>query len=505
MIETSLALTHQISGEDAFRLKDTYGLPLDEILLLAKDQDLSVDIAGFDKLEDQAKERSRQARKKEAQGYEEQIFESILARCGPSSFQGYNLLRNQGHIVALLKDNQLVDKLQEGDQGIIILDQTPFYAEKGGQIGDRGSIFGQESTFDVLDCQTPFNGLIAHVGRVSKGSFSPGEKIIANVDSAFRKRITHYHTATHLLHLALNQVLGPHVRQAGSLVSHERLRFDFSHPKPLTSDELWKIEERVNQLITDNIEVSTYEVPFAEIQKKAEVKQFFGEKYGAQVRVVDIEESKELCGGTHAKHTGEIGLFKITKEGALAAGTRRIEAVCGHEALLEIKAMRDLIANLASSLKVQESQLKEKIHHLIEEQKAQEIRLEELKSKILQAQVDEWKKQVICVNHHFYLIKTVNLDQKDLKTAGTLLLKSGMGALFLISLHEGRLFFWALMSEKLVQKGLSAADWLKLILELSSGKGGGKMEAAQGSSSQQINPLVIEAKAKEWIETHLIA
>ncbi len=244
----------------------------------------------------------------------------------------------------------LSDAMQEGQEGIVILDRTPFYAEKGGQVGDTGTIVHDASHFVVADCHAPYPGVIAHIGKLAKGELKVGLTVNAEIDSVRRQSIANNHTATHLLHWALQQVLGTHIQQAGSVVDASRLRFDFNHHKALSKEELRHVERLVNEKVRENKSVKVYELSYEEAQKHKEIKQFFGEKYGAKVRVIDIDYSKELCGGTHTANVGTIGFFRITKEGSISAGVRRIEAMTGAMAETFVYETEDLVEHTAAEL-----------------------------------------------------------------------------------------------------------------------------------------------------------
>ncbi|MFI5334957.1 MAG: alanine--tRNA ligase, partial [Chlamydiales bacterium] len=322
----------EIGGEEAFKLKDTYGFPLEEILLIAKDTGLSVNLETYQLLEEQAKEKSKSAHVVHSQQAEESLFKTYVAKDGPCEFVGYTDTTCEGTITAIVRDGKFVDSLSAGDEALIILNRTPFYAEKGGQIADQGTLSHKDAVFTVQSCTNPYAGVIVHGGKLEKGALIVGEPLLAQVDEKRRNEIARHHTATHLLHWALVKLLGEHVRQAGSLVEVDRLRFDFSHHKAVTPQEIREIEKIVNEKIRDNTPVKVYELSYEEAQKRSDIKQFFGEKYGSKVRVIDIDYSKELCGGTHAQNVGTVGYFRISKESSIAAGMRRIEAVCGRTA-----------------------------------------------------------------------------------------------------------------------------------------------------------------------------
>ncbi|MCH9627403.1 MAG: Alanine--tRNA ligase [Chlamydiales bacterium] len=477
------ATSGQISGDDAFKLKDTYGLPLEEILLLAKDAHLSVDIRRFEELEHEAKERSRGARKTTEQMAEESAFEAFAA----SEFVGYQQLTADAVVLGLMRAGKEVSALHPGEEGVVLLDKTPFYAEKGGQVGDQGLLTRNGSRFNVTDCQTPFTDVITHHGVQQEGELHVGDQITASVEPLRRQKIANNHTATHLLHWALQRILGPHVRQAGSVVDPTRLRFDFSHHKALTEDEVVKIEALVNEKIRENRPIHSYELTFAEVQKKQEIKQFFGEKYGNVVRVVDIEESKELCGGTHTNQTGTIGYFRIAKEGSIAAGVRRIEAITGEEA--------------DHLVRQKEQTLAKQIEEQIDEKKALLLELSYVKKELLAVEVENFLDHLQKVGSIDYLAHAATLDPKELKECAEILMaKVPSLVLLLIGKQEDKCTLIVRVSDDLVGKGVHAHALLKEISPLLGGKGGGKAGSAQGGGTHlEKIPEALEA-ARQWIE-----
>jgi alanyl-tRNA synthetase len=488
-IVTDALKVGEISGEDAFKLKDTYGLPLEEIILLAKDASLAVDIQRFEDLEHEARERSRGSRKVSEQQVERTVYGDYFEKQGPTQFVGYEQLATDGIVLGLIKQGKEVTTLYEGEEGVILLNQTPFYAEKGGQIGDQGVIFSEKGIFDVIDCQTPFTDIMAHIGIVKTGEIHLGERISATVDEVRRQKIASNHTATHLLHWALRNVLGPHVKQAGSVVEPRRLRFDFNHHKALTKEEIEEIENQVNQKIRENRRVHIYELPFADAQSRRDIIQFFGEKYGSQVRVVDIDFSKELCGGTHLLATGSIGYFRIAKEGSIAAGVRRIEAVTGEEAeIFNRNEKRELDA---------------KVDLAFQENKELSGEILRLKRKFLDVEVEELLAQKITVGLKKipFLTPVVDFKGEELKECADLIMKRSPSLLLLlIGQQEEKCTVLVRASPDLIQKGIHAVDLVKEIAPLLGGKGGGKSDAAQGGGNhlQQI-PNAIE-HAKRWLE-----
>src|SRR5262249_28574091 len=326
----------------------------------------------------------------------------------------------------------------------------PFYAEKGGQIGDQGILSSEKGTFEVFDCQNPFTDVIAHLGIVKEGEIAIGDNVTASVDSHRRRKIANNHTATHLLHWGLREVLGPHVKQAGSIVEPGRLRFDFSHHKALSPEEIMRIEDLVNSKIRDNQSVHFYELPYTEAQKRKDIVQFFGEKYGSSVRVVDIDFSKELCGGTHTDSVGTIGYFRIAKEGSIAAGMRRIEAVTGSEA-----------EHFSREEKQQLSEQVEQSDHAGKELSAEIARL---RRSLLAIEVENLLSKKTHVGHYPYLAQSADLDSNALKECADLIMKREKSLiLLLIGAQADKCTLLVRVSADLVNRGIKAADLLKQI------------------------------------------
>lgn len=480
-----------ISAQDAFKLKDTYGLPLEEITLLATDENLKVDVEGFERLEEEAKQRSRKTKKETAEEFSLQAFENTK-----SLFEDSHKL--QSKIVTIIKNAEALDTLSEGEEALIILDKTPFYAEKGGQIGDRGVLKDNSTLFEVEDTQTPYSGVIMHKGILKKGTLKVGQKIEAAIDEKRRQKIANNHTATHLLHLALQKVLGPHIKQAGSVVEPTRLRFDFNHHKALTKEEIDTIEKIVNELIRQSSQVKTYEMTLEEASQRKEIKQFFGEKYGTTVRVVEAGESKELCGGTHTQNTGSIGFFKIIKESSISAGVRRIEAVTGPEAEEAVKEQEALFNTLAELLKVQPHQIVEKIEKLLQENKDLGAQKQNLVKEILSLEVENLRKKIQTRGLLHFLFEEVPSDPKTLSEM--ILEKEPSLATLLISKKGQTCSFVSKISPDLIQKGLKANELLKVAGEILGGKGGGKADFAQGGGTLPQNIPEALKLAEKWID-----
>lgn len=489
--------TKQISGSDAFRLKDTYGFPLDELLLIAKDNELEVNLDTFQLLEEQAKERSRASQKELSQEAKANLFEDFVKKHGGSEFVGYDHLNTDGSIIGILRGDKFVESLDEGESGLVILDKTTFYAEMGGQVGDRGTLTHHDIIFDVEDTIQPFTGIIAHKGKVRQGTLLMGEPLHTNVDSQRRNAVRHNHTATHLLHYALTKVLGDHIRQAGSLVEEERLRFDFNHHKALSAEEIREVEQLINEKILQDTSVKTYQMDYEKIRGQSGVKQFFGEKYGKTVRIVDIGDySKELCGGTHANSLASIGLFRILKEGSVASGVRRIEAVTGLHALKFVYDKENLLISIADELKTEPSKALGRIQTLLDEIKKQKEEMKKLRSFHLKSLVEEVLSKKQEVNFGTLIAySSPDLDTEDLIQLGQLLIvKIDSGVVFLGAISADRIQTHIRLTPNLVAKGKKAADFVKAIGVHIEGSGGGKPDSAMAGGK---NPSGFEKATAE--------
>lgn len=490
----------KINGDDAFKLKDTYGFPIEEILLIAKDSDLFVDFERYQELELEAKEKSKKSHKATQQIASETLFAKFAAENMPSEFLGYTTETAEGKISGIFVDGEVVQSIAAGQEGMIILDKTPFYAEMGGQIGDKGEIKGKNALFSVVDTQSPYKGIIAHIGKMESGEYRVGDSVKVEVDGRRRRKIANNHTATHLLHWALQVVLGEHIKQAGSVVDPHRLRFDFSHHKALTKEEMRRIEDLVNGKIRENLDVNWYEIPYEEAQKRADIKQFFGEKYGSKVRVVDIEFSKELCGGTHTSAVGNIGLFRIAKESSIAAGVRRIEAVTGEEAEMLTRESEDMIDGLAEMLKTQPQKLKERIEKLLEENKQQALNLKAAKKLQLEDMVKGMVAKVETVKGTPLLAVEVDLPSDEVKLlAEDLMAKVKSLVLVLGSAAEGRCSIMARVSDDLVAKGMNAQKLVQGLAPIIEGTGGGKANSAQAGGKAPHKLSEALAKTRELL------
>ncbi|HSX13887.1 MAG TPA: alanine--tRNA ligase [Chlamydiales bacterium] len=469
-----------ISGLDAFKLKDTYGFPLEEIELIAKDENLTIDHARFKALEDEAKEKSRKAHKKVAQEFDESFFADYMRVHKPTEFVGYDATKADAQILGIVHNGKFTDILNEGETGIFLLNKTPFYAEMGGQVGDTGTIFKGGNLFAVDDTTSPFPGVIAHLGTMKTGTLKKGDHIHAAIDEERRQDIQNNHTATHLLHLALQEELGAHIKQAGSLVENTRLRFDFNHHKALTPSDLRAIEERVNARIRSAQKVDIYSLSYDEAQKRPDIKQFFGEKYGSTVRVIDIDFSKELCGGTHTSNAGTIGLFKVTKESSIAAGVRRIEAVTGRYAEKYVQEEEDELAKVAEMLKATPATILEKVHALLEKNKHFEQEIKQHRKIQTKALLEQLLTRKEKMGESYLIAEEIALQPEEMAPfAEELLQRLKSGVIAIGSSTPDKCQLLIAVSPDLVQKSVNAQNLIKEVSPLIQGGGGGKPNLAQ--------------------------
>ncbi len=492
----------EISGEDAFKLKDTYGFPLEEILLIAKDSELSVNLDTYELLEKQARDRSRQTRTSHKQIAESTVFEEFIKHHGTSEFFGYDEIELEGTIKGLIVEGKTVDTMESGQEGLVILDKTPFYAEEGGQIGDRGTLTHGSAYFNVADCQTPYTGVITHQGALKEGILMVGEPVVAKINEERRWKIAKHHTATHLLHWALQKVLGSHIRQAGSLVEASRLRFDFNHHKALTKEEIREIEQLVNEKVWENQPLKIYELQLEDVQHHPEIKQFFGEKYGSTVRVVDINGySKELCGGTHVTNVGEIGYFRITKEGSIAKGVRRMEGVTGKEAEKLRYALEDQLNSIAITLKANIPKVEDSLKALIKENEGLKEKALFERKKHLNELATTLLRTVKRVNKISVLSAVVDIEKKELNDLGTNILermKTGVLLLCVIQGEQCQLFLR--VSPDLVKQGIHANVLIKEVATIVEGAGGGKKDTAQAGGKNTKGVIVAFDKIQEMLK-----
>lgn len=492
----------EISGADAFKLKDTYGFPIEEILLLAKDSNVRVNLDAFELLEAEAKERSKKAKEVHLQEISSSHYRSYLEKHGPSEFVGFTDNEIEASVVAIIKNGKEADLLEAGQDAFILLDKTPFYAEKGGQVSDTGVLFHEGARFLVEESLYPLPDLILHRGRLEQGVLIPGEPVTAQINLERREAIENNHSATHLLHWALQRVLGEHIRQAGSLVEPDKLRFDFNHHKSISPEELREIEQLINIKIRSNAPVKSYELAYDEIQGKKEIKQFFGDKYGSTVRVIDIADfSKELCGGTHVPALGRLGLFKIIKESSIAKGVRRIEAVTGKKAEQQVYDLEDKLAHIEKLLSVPSVQVLERVQHLIEENHDLKNTLKKQRTAELNQLVQQLKTECLSVKGIRYLHAKLSLLPQELFAFGNLLSTQLVDTTLLLALeHEGKCHLLLKVSEEHARKNLNAPQMMQQLTPLVEGSGGGKGNSAQGSGTNPQGLSQVFTKFKNLLE-----
>ena len=470
-----------LSGIDAFKLYDTYGFPLDLTRDVLAEEGLSVDEEEFELEMEKQRERARQAR--EETGFsasEEEIFYRSLLEKYQLEFTGYEHLNESTEIIAIVKDGQEVHRVEAGEKAKLVLAKTPFYGESGGQVGDKGLIRFADNLATVYDTRKEA-GITVHYIEVEKGSFSKGDAVEAKVYDDLRQATARNHSATHLLHKALKEVLGEHVNQAGSLVEPDRLRFDFNHFNALSKAELKEIEKKVNAAILANLDVDIILTDMEQAKKLGAVA-LFGEKYGDVVRVVSMGDySTELCGGTHVKATGAIGSFKILSESSIAAGVRRIEAITGEEVLRYIAGQEEKVEKAATLLKTTPDNLLERIEALQAREKELEKELKELKGRLARTVLDELLEKVEEVDG-IKLLRTVvdGLDNEGLlNLMDQLKEKIDSGIIVLASKSDDKAVFVARVSKDLVDKGYHAGKIIGQVAKIAGGGGGGRPDLAQ--------------------------
>ncbi|WP_339205872.1 alanine--tRNA ligase [Bacillus sp. FSL W8-1143] len=474
----------QISGEDVFKLYDTYGFPVELTEEYAEDENMTVDREGFQAEMEKQRERARNAR---------QDVGSMQVQGGAlgdikveSTFVGYENLTADAHIVELLQNGEIVTEAHEGDIVQILLDETPFYAESGGQVADKGTLKSAEVNIDIKDVKKAPNGQHVHEGVVVSGTAKKGLEVTAEVESALRKGIVKNHTATHLLHQALKDVLGSHVNQAGSLVNENRLRFDFSHFGQVTKEELSQIEKIVNEKIWEGISVAIDLKPIADAKEMGAMA-LFGEKYGDIVRVVQVGDySIELCGGCHVQNTAEIGLFKIASESGIGAGTRRIEAVTGKGAYEELNDQLTILEQAASELKSNTKDVPKRIASLQADLKEVQRENESLLAKLSQAEAGSILEKVTEIGGVKVLTEKVNAkDMNHLRTmVDDLKAKLGSAVIVLGAVQNGKVNISAGVTKDVIEKGLHAGKLVKQAAEICGGGGGGRPDMAQAGGKQ---------------------
>lgn len=470
-----------LTGEEVFKLYDTYGFPLDLMEDILRDEGLVYDRQEFENYLKDQREKARKSFKTTAKEIK-QIYSVIKSKFGDSQFVGYEHLETEdSKILAIIKGDEEVSQLAEGEEGEIILDRTPFYPEKGGQIADTGIIEGDGFLFDVIDTQVYLDGVIVHRGKVIYGTAKSGETVFAKVDKERRHSIMRHHTATHLLHAALRDVLGDHVKQAGSLVADEYLRFDFTHYESLTEEELRMVQEIVNRQIMENHPVVCEEMPYEEALKTGAMA-IFEEKYSDTVRVLTAGISKELCGGTHVSRTGDIGYFKIISEYAVASGTRRIEAVAGMKAVEKGLAEQSLLKQLAGMLTVREDELVDRVEKLLNTLKEKEKEISALSAKLASLKIKESLKLEEKDGYKLIYAVLEGVQPNQLREMADNL-KNQYGSVVILLLSKDtekqKLNFIISVSKDLTEK-IKANEIAKEVAAILGGSGGGKPDMAQG-------------------------
>ena len=489
-----------IPGATVFKLYDTYGFPTDLTADIARERDLTIDEAGFEVEMAAQRQRARDAGKFAID------YNSIVNVEGETQFNGYDATQGQGQIVAIYKDGEQVTEVFEGDEALIVLNQTPFYAESGGQIGDTGLFKNETGIFEVQDTKKS-GGAFVHQGLVTMGSLKATQSVEATVQADIRAATARNHSATHLLHAALRQVLGTHVQQKGSLVASDILRFDFANDQPVTFEQLQQVERLVNREVIANSAVSTELLDIESAQEKGAM-MLFGEKYGDEVRVLSmgsiIEEknfSIELCGGIHVQRTGDIGLFKITSEGGVAAGIRRIEAVTGRNAVDVMQKTEADIQQINALLKAQNHQTVEKVAATLEHSHQLQKQIEQLNQKLANLQATELLSQVQSIAGRSTLITTMQgMDAKSLRNLHDgVKSKLGNAVIVLAGIEDDKVSLLASVAKEFTGN-IKAGDIIKHLANELGGKGGGKPDLAQGGAPLTDNFASVMASLTTWLE-----
>jgi len=494
-----------LSGDDAFKLYDTYGFPLDLTKEILEEKGFSVDEEGFKKAMEVQREKARNARKTtNYMGADETVYESLDKNL-TSKFVGYDKLENESEITALTTEKEVVQALAEGDNGTILVNETPFYATMGGQTGDKGIIETANGKFKVVDTIKLHGSMIGHVGYVVEGMVKVGDKAALKVYSANREAIAKNHSATHLLQKALKLVLGEHVEQAGSYVDAERLRFDFTHFQAMTKEEIAKVESIVNEQIANGLDVVTKEMTLEEA-KKTGAMALFGEKYGDTVRVVSMGDfSVELCGGTHVSNTKEISYLKIISEAGISAGVRRIEALTGNGLIKHFEEMEKLLNEAAKAAKSDAHNLTKKIHSLNDEIKSLSSENEKLKAKLANESVGDALDNVVEVKGVKLLAtKVADVDMNGLRNLGDQLKeKMGGGVVVIVSTTNDKANVIVMADDDAISKGAHAGNMIKEIAKCVGGGGGGRPNMAQAGGKNPAGADMAIEKAKEILESQL--
>ena len=495
--ETAKLKSPVIPGETVFKLYDTYGFPADLTADIARERGLTIDQAGFDVAMEAQRRRAQAASKFGAE------LRETIKLTGKTDFSGYDRVADKARVTALIFDGAVVDVLRPGQEGQVVLDHTPFYAESGGQIGDTGVLVGPNARFTVRDTQK-IGVSFAHVGVLEKGELRVGDVVSAQVDEERRKAIALNHSATHLLHAALRKILGKHVEQKGSLVAADRLRFDFSHTQALSPDELRRVEDLVNSEIRENAPVET-RVMALDQAKAAGAMSLFGEKYESDVRVLSIGDfSMELCGGTHVERAGDIGLFKITGESGVAAGVRRVEALTGRGAYEWVVHTDQVLRDIAAMLRGSREDVDEKVRELVERSRRLEKEVQQLKSKLASGHGGDLSTSAKDVGG--IKVLAAQLDGADVRSLRDAMdgLKSKLGSsvIVLASVQEGKVLLVAGVSDDLVAR-IKAGEIAGLVAAKVGGRGGGRADFAQAGGTQPENLAAALAAVESLVRSRL--
>lgn len=492
----------ELSSDLVFKLHDTYGFPVELTAEIAAENKLSLNMDKFDELMRDQKKRARAAWKEEEKEFTS-LYNKVLEKAGITQFIGYEELESESVIKALVVDHAMVDTVKAGAEVEIFLDKTPFYAEKGGQVTDKGLITKPKVEVDVYDVKEGLAEFVVHKAKVAKGSIKVGDKVYAAVDKQRRLAITRAHTATHLLHWALRSLFGTHIKQGGSLVEEDRLRFDFTHFEALTDKQIKQVEDLVNEKILSTVPVRSFTTTI-DFAKEIQAIAFFGEKYGEFVRVVEAGDfSKELCGGTHVSNTALINLFKIASEGSVGANLRRIEAFTGAKLFKQLREDEEIIKSASASLKVTTTALIPKIESVNKEVGVLRKELEKAKKGGTSKEIEKMSALATKVNGLSVVAhKIENADIATLRNyADNLRNKLPNSTVMLASQKDGKVLILAAASKKVVDQGFDANAWLKEVLPLIKGSGGGKPQLAQaGGTKPDAIPKALD-KALEYVKT----
>src|SRR3954466_12244657 len=502
VLESALASGEKLlDGDTVFRLYDTFGFPVDLTADIGRERGVRIDMAGFEAAMEQQRERARAASKFS-------MAAGLEYSGGKTQFHGYDTLSLPAKVVALYREGAQVQALKSGDTGTVVLDRTPFYAEAGGQVGDRGELVGSSGTFEVSDTQRIQADVYGHQGTLKTGALKLGDEVEARVDLALRTSTMRNHSVTHLMHKALREVLGPHVQQRGSLVDAEKTRFDFSHNKPVSEHEIREVEARVNAEIMQNTPTRAQVMPIEEA-KKSGAMMLFGEKYGDEVRVLDIGSSREFCGGTHVARTGDIGVFKIYSEGGVAAGIRRVEATTGANALAMMNAQLQEFREVARALRAQPGpgMAQRAVANLLEEKKTLEKEISRMRSKLLSgAASGDLSAQAVEVkakDGQVMRVLAVALDDADPKTmretVDRMKEKLKSAAIVLGAINDGKVSLIAGVTADLTAR-VKAGELVNYVAQQVGGKGGGRPDMAQAGGTDPAGLPGALQSVRSWVE-----